>query len=89
MTVGGLDRPNDRLDREQGHLGVVGDCANAPVGLVEVGDPFWSVLISDLRPPLELGGRAQGVTNRSAEKASTDSFDSFHFSFGLQLRKDS
>lgn len=76
-----VDVPADRcadhpLDREQRHLGVVGDPSSDRLAvdhLRRVGaDTTWPALGADLVETPELHGAAQSVTDRTAEEAAAD-----------------
>jgi hypothetical protein len=60
----------EALGREQGHLRVVGDRPDPPVGFGWVEDPFNSEATADRRDVIELDRSAERVADGTAEQAA-------------------
>src|SRR5688572_21930975 len=63
--------PDETLDCEERHLGIVGDLA--VTGLAEVRDPVWPVGLDDLRELEELHRPAERVATRPCKHATLHS----------------
>jgi hypothetical protein len=66
--LGPVQRPEERLGREERHLGIVGDRAPAAVRGLELGDARRPEAPPDLVEPHELDRRAERVTDRAAQQ---------------------